>query len=162
MKWLSRDPIGELGGINLYGYVGNQPTRFVDPLGLQEMFFMGEVPPMARPVIPQELLQEAIRLNRPYNRCPLPDGRKVDLAGRAHPDEVGNPIETPHVHDPNPAHPPGFEQWPRGNQTIPRPATPTDIQDVIDVLKGGVKGFWHWLWDKPEPEYYRSGRCEIA
>jgi RHS repeat-associated protein len=33
-RWLSRDPIAERGGINLYGYVGNSPVRFVDPLGL--------------------------------------------------------------------------------------------------------------------------------
>lgn len=33
-RWLSRDPIAEDGGINLYGYVRNQPIRFVDPLGL--------------------------------------------------------------------------------------------------------------------------------
>jgi hypothetical protein len=33
-RWLSRDPIGEDGGINLYGYVGNDPVNGVDPLGL--------------------------------------------------------------------------------------------------------------------------------
>jgi RHS repeat-associated protein len=33
-RWLSRDPSGEAGGINLYGYVGNNPTAFVDLLGL--------------------------------------------------------------------------------------------------------------------------------
>ena len=33
-RWLSRDPIGERGGINLYGYVGNRPIRLNDPLGL--------------------------------------------------------------------------------------------------------------------------------
>ncbi len=33
-RWISRDPIGFLGGDwNLYGYVGNQPVRFVDPSG---------------------------------------------------------------------------------------------------------------------------------
>lgn len=32
-RWLSRDPIGEMGGINLYGYVENGPDKFVDPLG---------------------------------------------------------------------------------------------------------------------------------
>jgi RHS repeat-associated protein len=36
-RWLSRDPIGERGGLNLYGYVGNRPTMAVDPLGLFDM-----------------------------------------------------------------------------------------------------------------------------
>jgi RHS repeat-associated protein len=32
-RWLSPDPIGEAGGINLYGYVGNNPINWVDPDG---------------------------------------------------------------------------------------------------------------------------------
>ena len=32
-KWLSRDPIGEAGGTNLYAYVTNSPTLSVDPTG---------------------------------------------------------------------------------------------------------------------------------
>jgi RHS repeat-associated protein len=35
-RWLSRDPIGETGGINLYGYVTNNPSNLADPLGLFE------------------------------------------------------------------------------------------------------------------------------
>jgi len=31
---ISRDPIAEEGGLNLYAYVLNAPARFVDPLGL--------------------------------------------------------------------------------------------------------------------------------
>ncbi|MDD5263080.1 MAG: RHS repeat-associated core domain-containing protein [Methylacidiphilales bacterium] len=33
-RWLSRDPIEEEGGINLYAYVANDPFRYRDPFGL--------------------------------------------------------------------------------------------------------------------------------
>jgi RHS repeat-associated protein len=33
-RWISRDPLGEQGGINLYGYVGNDPLNATDPDGL--------------------------------------------------------------------------------------------------------------------------------
>jgi len=33
-KWLSRDPMGEYAGINLYGYVGGDPINWGDPQGL--------------------------------------------------------------------------------------------------------------------------------
>ena len=34
-RWLTRDPIGESGGINLYGYVGGDPVGKNDPLGFR-------------------------------------------------------------------------------------------------------------------------------
>jgi RHS repeat-associated protein len=43
--WLNRDPIGTLGGINIYGYCGNNPVNFSDPSGLH---FLG---PWANPTI---------------------------------------------------------------------------------------------------------------
>jgi len=33
-RWLSRDPIGERGGLDLYGYVGNDPINWYDSRGL--------------------------------------------------------------------------------------------------------------------------------
>ena len=34
-RWLNRDPIGERGGVNLYGLVGNDGVNWVDYLGLE-------------------------------------------------------------------------------------------------------------------------------
>ncbi|MEI6218951.1 MAG: RHS repeat-associated core domain-containing protein [bacterium] len=33
-RWMSRDPIGERGGRNVYGFVGNAPIGQIDPIGL--------------------------------------------------------------------------------------------------------------------------------
>lgn len=36
-RWISRDPLGESGGFNLYGYCGNDPVNRWDYLGLIEL-----------------------------------------------------------------------------------------------------------------------------
>ncbi len=39
-KWLNRDPIREAGGINIYGFVGNDPVNFIDPNGLETIGYL--------------------------------------------------------------------------------------------------------------------------
>lgn len=36
-RWLSRDPIQESGGVNVYGMIGNDPLNYLDYLGLKSM-----------------------------------------------------------------------------------------------------------------------------
>ncbi len=38
-RWLSRDPLGEAGGFNLYAYCGNDPVNRHDPTGMQGISF---------------------------------------------------------------------------------------------------------------------------
>ena len=37
-RWISRDPIGEMGGLNLYGFVGNNGLLYCDYLGQRGFF----------------------------------------------------------------------------------------------------------------------------
>jgi RHS repeat-associated protein len=37
-RWLNRDSIGENGGVNLYGFVGNEPLNAFDLFGLYEVY----------------------------------------------------------------------------------------------------------------------------
>jgi len=36
-RWPNRDPIGEIGSMNLYAFVDNDPINAVDPIGLEEL-----------------------------------------------------------------------------------------------------------------------------
>jgi RHS repeat-associated protein len=40
-RWVSRDPIEEAGGVNLYGFLGNDGIRFQDGLGLMPSQYTG-------------------------------------------------------------------------------------------------------------------------
>ncbi len=37
-RWISRDPIGEMGGINIYAFMGNKLNCFIDELGLSPSY----------------------------------------------------------------------------------------------------------------------------
>ena len=42
-RWVSRDPIGERGGVNLFEFVENAPTLGIDPLGQNARFSMTSI-----------------------------------------------------------------------------------------------------------------------
>lgn len=58
--WLSRDPLGETGGVNLYAYCGGDPVNRHDPTGLAEVIYMNPADAMllkiAKPLIYRGLL----------------------------------------------------------------------------------------------------------
>ena len=81
-RWPSRDPIAEAGGINLYGYVGNDPVNAIDPFGLEILL---ESHPVALgmnhskvTVIPNNQAKWA---NDPRFSNTLPDGRHYATLG---------------------------------------------------------------------------------
>jgi len=40
-RFISKDPIGFLGGLNLYAFVANNPIKFIDPMGLICIYSQG-------------------------------------------------------------------------------------------------------------------------
>ncbi|WP_425485728.1 RHS repeat-associated core domain-containing protein [Limisphaera ngatamarikiensis] len=42
-RWLSRDVIGESGGVSLYGFVGNEPSQLVDKDGRAAVIVIGGI-----------------------------------------------------------------------------------------------------------------------
>ena len=42
-RWLSRDPLGEQGGLNFYAFVGNNPANRMDSNGLKTTFNMSSI-----------------------------------------------------------------------------------------------------------------------
>ena len=86
-RWLNRDPIGESGGLNLYGFVGNNPVNFVDPWGLA--VFVGQHPAFVdNPRNPFNHAAIVLRPNNPeaFANHPLfaaTGGREATLGGQA-------------------------------------------------------------------------------
>ncbi len=82
-RWMSRDPIEEAGGINLYAYVGNKPVTWIDVLGLQEVIaritdIFGDVwvmrldGPNIRAADGMDLLKgQGVKTGEPPSRCDL-------------------------------------------------------------------------------------------
>jgi len=78
--WISRDPIGEHGGINLYGFANNEPTGEIDNYGLFHGLPMPGVPIPGGPFTPRETPWAcAERIAREVGQLP---GRQDDPSSR--------------------------------------------------------------------------------
>jgi hypothetical protein len=83
-RWPSRDPIGEDGGINLYGFVGNDPISVVDIYGLAEFSECSKIT-LTLPTISAKykvFSKEAsgvLKLSGSKETCKCCDGKKGDF-----------------------------------------------------------------------------------
>jgi RHS repeat-associated protein len=85
-RWTAKDPIFFRGrGINLYGYVGNNPIRYVDSSGLQRL--VTDISERTTTFYPGPLEP---------NREPITIETHVDITGDALPG-AGDPFTTPNV-----------------------------------------------------------------
>ncbi len=102
-RFLNRDPIRYRGGINLYGYAGNNPLVWIDPKGLEE------IPPEDNEEIitPEEEPQIAYGIDEPENspaqppksgsiNCPdLGSAGGVDFSGAPSSSDFGSGGDSP-------------------------------------------------------------------
>jgi uncharacterized protein RhaS with RHS repeats len=140
----SRDPIEEEGGINLYGYVANNPINYWDPFGLQ---------------VNQNLFNPSEPIHKSANKVPSSGNYKV--GGHGNPNTVvdgkGNPISPKDLanqikNDPN-----------------YKPGTPVDLlscntgkgknpygEQLAKELKAPVNAPDNYVW------YYPNGNTVVA
>lgn len=69
-RWPSRDPMGEKGGRNLYAFVANAPSGFVDPLGRCGFSYCG-------PDYTQSLINEFTSLRNFADASPVPERSSI-------------------------------------------------------------------------------------
>ncbi|MEI7910235.1 MAG: RHS repeat-associated core domain-containing protein, partial [Verrucomicrobiota bacterium] len=140
-RWPSRDPIGERGGMNLYGFVGNDGVDNVDYIGLQVAEEEFVRPPMVRPSPP--LLPQA----------PPP---------RPEPSRPLRPRPSPAIPLPDLPSIPGTPDGPSSPQNPPPSPATVPQKTPGDNVRVHVMDVWGEEWatiPEPEPRYPFWLRC---
>lgn len=88
-RFLTRDPIGYRGGINLYAYVTNSPTGFIDPYGFDKFTLPAE-PGANGENLPEGWRKDTDHLSPNGERWVSPDGTEGLEFDRGIPGEYGN------------------------------------------------------------------------
>jgi len=119
-RWPNRDPIGELGGINLYAYVYNNPLSYIDRDGLDVAAPLPEPPPTIPSPRPPFPSPPTLPPSRPLPRpIPLP------------------PTTPPTIPPPRP--PPGGP----AAACVAAAVIGWEIGRAIDEAQGGlISGYW--------------------
>jgi RHS repeat-associated protein len=165
-RWLNRDPIGEWGGINLYGFVGNNPVNFVDPFGLVDY-----PPGFIGPRLPSPGLPDPNWKPRGWNPN-WPEG--YDKRGPFYEDPNSGDKWYPHPEDPS--HWPHYDSdkgtrfpdkclKPKPNQKRPpygkqNPTNPWPKPPAPPPWWRNIPPFWRWpmlipRWEG-DPNYFRQ------
>lgn len=130
-RWLSKDPIGLKGGLNLYVSCDNIPLCRTDPLGANPLISLVRPPPVSRTL-----------LDNPAKASPLPRGTGIPEGWRPSPDPL----------KPNP--PSGFElRGPPGKGNYYNPWTKESLRPDLNH-PDGVEPHWdykdpfgnRWRW----------------
>jgi len=87
-RWLSEDPIGEEGGVNLYGYVGNGVVMWVDPLGLETFIIDRPLNPTGKTELPSKPTRSWIAHR--FVCVTQPDGSLITVSWGNKYDQDGN------------------------------------------------------------------------
>jgi hypothetical protein len=163
-RWINRDPIGERGGANLYSFILNQPTRFMDRWGLEPCGdgWGGKLyPPFQGPTLPSKGNCWRFACNNPTSpgdppwpspthQLTPPGWNKARYPGCPDPcQELMNGLKNGGAQPPEPSGncPPGYHKinaqyMPETPSQPGRPARPPDFH----FSRQCDDGSW---WDKP-------------
>jgi len=121
-RFISQDPIGFAGGdANLYRYVGNSPTNFVDPSGLHKGHHIVVGP--IRNLVPQAAFDVFDSLGARITNDSYRSHNYGRFAGIKHCDYNTAVIKE-------------FETFVKDNKINPKKMTAKQAQDFVDHLKG--------------------------
>jgi RHS repeat-associated protein len=95
-RWLTRDPLQEAGGINLYGFVQNNPVNYFDPYGL---FHFGKRPLAGMSFMITGVLDDSLNIEVAHEHGFFDDGSGENIGFGPNGRFSENPWDFDYVYD---------------------------------------------------------------